>query len=120
MLHMPKVAPRRRANRTAPHNPQLTFADFQSLIRERYYKTDAARGVPGTFMWLAEEFGELASALMENAPGQKPTKAQRANLEEEFADVFAWLTTLANIHDVDLARAMTKYTDVRRVSGVKA
>jgi NTP pyrophosphatase (non-canonical NTP hydrolase) len=28
------------------------------------------------------------------------------NLEEEFADVFAWLCTLANINDVDLAAAI--------------
>jgi NTP pyrophosphatase (non-canonical NTP hydrolase) len=98
----------------------LTFAAFQQLIRDRYYQTDSARGTPGTFMWLAEEFGELATALMENAPGKNPTPAQRANLAEEFADVIAWLTTLANIHGVDLEQALTKYTDPQRVKGVKS
>jgi NTP pyrophosphatase (non-canonical NTP hydrolase) len=103
-----------------PPAPPLTFASFQSLIRERYFATDSARGTPGTFMWLVEELGELATALQDNAPGKSPTPAQRANLEEEFADVIAWLTTLANIHAIDLERALSKYTTPGRVEGVKA
>ncbi|MEM8834801.1 MAG: MazG nucleotide pyrophosphohydrolase domain-containing protein [Planctomycetota bacterium] len=98
---------------------RLTISDFQRLIRDRYFATDAERGVEGTFMWLIEEVGELSTALMENAPGKTPTDAQRANLEEEFADVLAWLTTLANIAEVDLERSLTKYTDPDRVQGVK-
>ncbi len=97
----------------------LTFADFQALIRTRYHATDSARGVPGTFMWLVEELGELATALHENAPGKTPTPAQQANLAEEFADVLAWLTTLANVTGVDLETALSKYTDIERVKGVK-
>ncbi len=97
----------------------LTFGSFQKLIRDRYHATDSARGTPGTFMWLIEEVGELATALQDNAPGKSPTPAQRANLEEEFADVIAWLTTIANIHGVDLEKALTKYTDPKRVEGVK-
>lgn len=100
-------------------SPPLTISAFQQLIRDRYHETDAQRGAPGTFMWLIEEVGELSTALMENAPGKSPSEAQRANLEEEFADVLAWLTTLANIADVDLERALTKYTDPSRVKGVK-
>jgi NTP pyrophosphatase (non-canonical NTP hydrolase) len=97
----------------------MTFAAFQKLIRDRYFATDNARGTPGTFMWLIEEVGELATALQDNAPGKNPTPAQRANLEEEFADVIAWLTTLANIHGVDLEKALTKYTTPGKVEGVK-
>lgn len=96
----------------------LTVAGFQKLIRDRYYPTDAARGTPGTFMWFMEEVGELATALQDNAPGKSPTAAQRANLLEEFADVIAWLTTLANINDVDLEKALRKYTEPG-VEGVK-
>jgi len=98
----------------------LTFAAFQSLIRERYYETDSARGTAGTFMWLIEEVGELATALQDNGPGKNPTAAQRANLEEEFADVIAWLTTLANVNGVELEKALSKYTQPERVKGVKA
>lgn len=97
----------------------LTFGRFQRLIRERYFATDSARGTPGTFMWLIEEVGELATALQDCAPGKAATEAQRANLEEEFADVIAWLTTLANVNGVDLERALSKYTDEGRVEGVK-
>ena len=97
----------------------LTFSAFQALIRRRYHATDSARGTPGTFMWLVEELGELATALQDNAPGKDATPAQRANLAEEFADVLAWLTTLANINGVDLETALGKYTDADRVKGVK-
>jgi NTP pyrophosphatase (non-canonical NTP hydrolase) len=101
-------------------NPQpLTIAEFQALIRRRYFATDSARGTPGTFMWFMEEVGELATALQANAPGKTPTPAERANLDEEFADVLAWLTTLANINGVDLEKALAKYTIESRVQGVK-
>jgi NTP pyrophosphatase (non-canonical NTP hydrolase) len=75
--------------------------EFQRLISQRYEKRDRERGIPGTFMWFVEEVGELATALA----GQ-----DRKNREEEFADVFAWLCTLANISDVDLEKTCEKYT----------
>ena len=96
----------------------LTIGAFQQLIRERYYPTDAARGTPGTFMWFIEEVGELATALQNNAPAKTPSAEERANLDEEFADVFAWLMTLANINGVDVAAALRKYTEPG-VEGVK-
>lgn len=99
--------------------PDLTLRDFQRLIRDRYHATDSARGVPGTFMWLIEEVGELATALQDCAPERNPSQGDLDNLREEFADVLAWLTTLANITGIDLAQALTKYTDPNRVEGVK-
>jgi NTP pyrophosphatase (non-canonical NTP hydrolase) len=87
----------------------MTIREFQDFIRQRYYVTDKARGTPGTFLWFIEEVGELATAL---AGGNQDNK------EEEFADVFAWLCTLANINDVDLQTAIGKYT-VRGVDGHK-
>jgi NTP pyrophosphatase (non-canonical NTP hydrolase) len=96
----------------------LTIASFQQLIRDRYFPTDSARGTPGTFMWFIEEVGELATALHNNAPGKSPTATERANLAEEFADVLAWLMTLANINGVDMEAALRKYTEPG-VEGVK-
>jgi len=81
----------------------LTIAAFQQHIRDRYYKTDSARGTAATFMWLVEEVGELATAL--NTTGDK---RDPANIEEEFADVIAWLCTLANINGIDLEGAIRK------------
>ncbi len=97
----------------------LTVRAFQDLIRQRYLPTDAARGSAGTFLLFIEEVGELATALHNNRQGKPPTPEHRANLEEEFADVLAWLCTLANIHAVDLERALEKYTTPGRVEGTK-
>ena len=81
--------------------PQVTLADFQQLIRRMYMEKDIARGVEGTFMWLMEEVGELATAL------RAGTHEERVG---EFADVLAWLTTIANVVGVDLSEAiMQKY-----------
>jgi len=97
----------------------ITIQQLQQHIRARYHDTDAARGTPGTFMWLIEEVGELATALQEVA---KPdaTPAERRNLDEEFADVLAWLCTLANINRVDLEAAVReKYLTTGGPDGVK-
>ncbi|MBI1336367.1 MAG: nucleotide pyrophosphohydrolase [Phycisphaera sp.] len=83
----------------------MTFSAFQQHIRDRYFATDSARGAPATFLWFIEEVGELATAIHNVA---KDDAAHRANLEEEFADVIAWLTTLANITGVDLDKALEK------------
>ncbi len=80
----------------------MQIAEFQQLIRDRFFASDSKRGVPGTFLWLTEEVGELAHALGQREKG----KEDRANLEEEFADVLAWLTTIANICEIDLETAI--------------
>ena len=128
---------------------ELSFREFQRFIREHYHKYDSNRGTGGTFLWLMEEVGELASALQQAAvargehsastpeagehsastpgagehsastpgagehPAPAPAKvteelpeALRANLQEEFADVLGWLSTLANMHGVDLESAV--------------
>jgi NTP pyrophosphatase (non-canonical NTP hydrolase) len=91
---------------------KLTLSDFQKHIAGRYEKSDRARGTPKTFLWLIEEIGELATALNGGT--------DRANLEEEFADVLAWLCTLANINDVDLAAVVAaKYLGKKRPKGHK-
>ena len=85
--------------------------DFQDLIARKYKERDQERGVSRTFMWFIEEVGELATALA--------TGDDRDNMEEEFADVFAWLCTLANITEIDLETACTKYTEGRNKKGFK-
>lgn len=75
----------------------MDLRDFQALIDRMYSHKDRARGSPGTFLWLIEEIGELASAIGEGTHQQKA---------EEFADVLAWLATLANVEGVDLSEAL--------------
>jgi len=77
----------------------VSLRDFQQLIREMYLEKDVARGIDGTFMWLVEEIGELATALREETPEQQAA---------EFADVLAWLVTIANVAGVDLTEAVSK------------
>ena len=79
----------------------MTLDDLQALIDRMYSDKDRARGTAATFLWLCEEIGELAAALREGSHEQKCA---------EFADVIAWLVTLANINDVDLTEALqSKY-----------
>ena len=79
----------------------MKVSDFQRRIEEIYGAKDSSRGTAGTFMWLAEEVGELSRALR---------RGDRAQLEGEFADVFAWLATLASMHGVELDEvARAKY-----------
>ena len=79
----------------------MHISEFQSLISEKYEKRDRERGTARTFMWFIEEVGELATALASN---------DQDNTEEEIADVFAWLCTLANINDIDIEKACSKYS----------
>ena len=86
---------------SAGNDPEISLAEFQQLIRRMYHEKDAERGIDGTFMWLAEEFGELAAALR---------GGNRTEQQEEFADVLAWLATIANVANIDLTEAIrTKY-----------
>lgn len=95
---------------------EMTIREFQELIRNRYFETDSARGIAKTFLWLSEEFGELAHALGKYERGD----ADIENLSEEFADVLAWLTTIANITSIDLTEAIeAKYVKDGGPKGTK-
>ena len=86
-----------------PEGP-ISLRDVQELIRSMFGAKDAARGPDGTFMWLMEEVGELAGALR----AAKKDPAKRDDLALEFADVLAWLVTLANIAEIDLDDAVRR------------
>ena len=80
----------------------MDIRELQQLIETMYSAKDRKRGATGTFLWLMEEIGELAEAV---------GKGTHAEKEDEFADVLAWLVTLANVEGVDLERAMAKYAE---------
>jgi len=77
----------------------MHICEFQEMMRRLYFHRDSRRGVKGTYDWLAEEVGELGEALQ---------GSDKEELEKEFADVAAWLASLANVVDVDLETAALK------------
>lgn len=96
--------------------PPLTIAVFQEHIHEGHDRTDTARDTPATLMGLMDPIGELDTTPHKATPpdrghGDPPTDpAARQDLEEEFADVLAWLCTLASINGMDLHDAARKKT----------
>ncbi|MEM9465199.1 MAG: MazG nucleotide pyrophosphohydrolase domain-containing protein [Actinomycetota bacterium] len=78
----------------------MELAEVQRLMEDLYGEADRERGVPATVAWLAEELGELAQAV------RKGTREQQVH---EFGDVLAWLASLANQMDIDLAESMQRY-----------
>jgi len=80
--------------------PDLSIAGLQRAIEATFLARDRRRGVAATYLWFAEEVGELARAIR---------RGERENLVEEFGDVLAWLSSLASLCDVDLAAAAAPY-----------
>lgn len=77
----------------------MTLGEFQRIIWDTYGVKDKRRGVEGTFMWFMEEVGELSAALRGGSHEERVL---------EFADVLAWLATLANAVGVDLDEAVQR------------
>ncbi len=75
---------------------------FQEQIERIYLERDRERGWERTFTWFIEEVGELARALH---------RENDENARQEFADVAAWLVTLASIRGIDLEEAAQKYAN---------
>jgi NTP pyrophosphatase (non-canonical NTP hydrolase) len=80
----------------------LPLRDLQASIAATFGERDRTRGVDGTFRWWVEEVGEVAKALRRRDP---------AELEHELGDALAWLTSVANLVDVDLERAVARFMD---------
>ncbi len=77
----------------------LDIKEIQNIIYSEYFERDNARGLFPTFAWFVEEVGELAEALL---------KGDRELIEEEIADVLAWLVSIANLLNIDVERAFIK------------
>ncbi len=79
----------------------MYIEEFQRMMRQIYFHHDSRRGKTKTYAWLKEEIVELGKALNEN---------DKTALENEFADVLAWLASLANVARIDLEKAaLSKY-----------
>ena len=80
----------------------MGLREFQKKIYKTYYEKDKKRGKEKTFIWFTEEVGELARALR---------VSERECQRGEFADVLAWLASLANLYDIDLEETVMKYAE---------
>jgi NTP pyrophosphatase (non-canonical NTP hydrolase) len=79
----------------------MHIREFQELMRRLYFHRDSERGSAKTYDWLVDEVKELKEAL---------ETADKKAIENEFADVIAWLASLANVVNVDLENAaLAKY-----------
>jgi NTP pyrophosphatase (non-canonical NTP hydrolase) len=80
----------------------MHLAELQDLMERTYGTRDRERGLPAAVAWLAEEVGELAQALRKGTVDEQ---------RDEFADVLAWVATLANIAGIDLGGALARFAD---------
>lgn len=78
----------------------MHIREFQEMMRSLYFHRDYERGIKGTYKWLTEEIKELGEAIEEGN--------NREAIGKEFADVIAWLASLANITGIDLESATIK------------
>jgi len=78
----------------------VEIAAFQEQMRRLYRDRDRERGLARTFAWFTEECGELSRALF---------RGEQDDREREFADVLAWLASLADQAGVDLEAAAARY-----------
>jgi len=76
----------------------LRIGEFQQLMRDLYYRRDVTRGKAMTMLWVVEEVGELAEAVRTD---------DTTNVAEELADVIAWVTSIANLYNLDLEEILS-------------
>jgi len=78
----------------------MKISEFQKLMKDLYFHQDSKRGIEKTFIWLVEEVGELASIL------KKGSEPDSNKISEEMADIIAWISSLANLLEIDLEVAL--------------
>ena len=78
----------------------MHLRDFQAQMHALYGARDRERGLARTFAWFTEECGELSRAVFRGNDSDRMV---------EFADVLAWLTSLADLTGVDLEEAAQRY-----------
>lgn len=81
----------------------MKISEFQKIIEDIYFAKDSNRGLMGTFAWFVEEVGELSRELR--------SQDDKKKLQDEFADVLAWLSTLASIAGIELEKSAEKYAN---------
>ena len=93
-----------------------TLADFQQYVKKmklirKFNTTDPFYEC----CLLAEECGEVISAVRKNSKGGSiGSGSKKGNIEEELADVFIYTCSLANMFDIDLEKAFRQKEEVNK------
>jgi len=77
----------------------MEVSEFQNLMRKLYFHQDSERGIKGTYIWLVEEIGELASLIKEQ-------NIHKNKAAEEIADIIAWTCSVANLLEINIEEAL--------------
>ncbi len=93
-----------------------TLRDFQEYV----FQMKRERGFNTTDKFyecclLAEECGEVISAVRKNSRGGSVGSDSRVGqVAEELADVFLYVCSLANMHDIDLESAVRAKEEINK------
>ncbi|MFW9848835.1 MAG: MazG nucleotide pyrophosphohydrolase domain-containing protein [Candidatus Thorarchaeota archaeon] len=83
----------------------MKIDEAQNIIREIYLDRDKERGIERTILRTFQELAELSDAISKDQTLKK--------IEDEVADVFAWVISIANLLDISLGKALlSKYNYV--------
>ncbi len=83
----------------------MDIREAQEMIHRIYYERDKERGVGRTLLRTFQELAELSDAIMQNR--------SQEDVERELGDLFAWVISIANLLNIDLAQALlNKYNYV--------
>ncbi len=74
--------------------------EAQNLIRRIYYTRDKKRGIEHTLLRTFQELAELSDAINKEKPMQE--------IQDELADVYAWVLSIANLLGIDVGGALLK------------
>lgn len=88
-------------------NENSSVAEIQQYIKDmkKDRKFDTVT-IEREMMLFLEELGELAKAIRKNTNGHLDiAKKYDTNVEEELADCFIYLLSIANMNDIDIFKA---------------
>ena len=100
-------------------NEKSSIAEVQKYIKDmkKARKFDGI-SIEREMMLFLEELGELAKAIRKNTNGHLDiSKEYKANVEEERADCFIYLLSIANMNNVDIFKAF-KEKEIRNCDRV--
>jgi len=100
----------------------MDIKEFQQrvndLIKGFDNKFNCEHNVNATFIHLVEEVGEIANEL--NKPNIRNKELKKEELAEELVDTLVFTTHLANLHDIDLEKAIEeKLNKLKERWGIK-